>query len=425
MLIHNFKSIIWQLWNLSGLAEQNNAEQLESLFKAGESVLSLIDFREIDGCTPFLRAAKHGSLDALKALTGANGTLMLPMLLKTALTLVFNHTAAGANVEVADNCGLTAFHLAAEGGRTEILQYLCSDEGRDLFPDFNGMFKAVSQGVEWSAIHYAAERGHASACRVLLENGASASPRSKKLWTPLMLAASHGHREAIEALLPYACDLGATDPRTFESALHLACKNGFHASARLLLEAGCRMTLDWQGRTPLAHALGNNFPWDVAVTPLQALPSMQTKLVRLQQDFVAADEARIAAEAELRRTKQQLEAIRAEFNQSQLEIYRLRHVDHSGDANKHEVSFSTVVTLSCTVVRLDNSTTQHNMHSFQNTTTKDVQPSSTRCLTMQCPRRAVFSSCALSMRSLQTYCLCFTRRRGKSGKTTGIIYTVS
>ena len=168
---------------------------------------------------------------------------------KTALTLVFNHTAADANVEVADNCGLTAFHLAAEGGRTEILQYLCSDEGRDLFPDFNGMFKAVSKGVEWSAIHYAAERGHASACRVLLENGASASPRSKKLWTPLMLAASHGHREAIEALLPYACDLGATDPRTFESALHLACKNGFHASARLLLEAGCRMTLDWQGRT--------------------------------------------------------------------------------------------------------------------------------------------------------------------------------
>ena len=82
MLIHNFKPIIRQLWNLSGLAEQNNAEQLESLFEAGESVLSLIDFREIDGCTPFLRAAKHGSLDALKALTGADEMLTMPILLK-------------------------------------------------------------------------------------------------------------------------------------------------------------------------------------------------------------------------------------------------------------------------------------------------------------------------------------------------------
>ena len=62
-----------------------------------------------------------------------------------------------------------------------------------------------------------------------------------------MVAASHGRREVIETLLPYACDLGASDPRTFETALHLACKNGFHASARILLDAGSKMTLDSQG----------------------------------------------------------------------------------------------------------------------------------------------------------------------------------
>ena len=39
--------------------------------EAGESVLSLIDFRELDGCTPLLTAAKHGSLEALKILAGA------------------------------------------------------------------------------------------------------------------------------------------------------------------------------------------------------------------------------------------------------------------------------------------------------------------------------------------------------------------
>ena len=58
---------------------------------------------------------------------------------------------------------------------------------------------ALSDGV--TALHVAAENGHALCIRVLLAAGADANVRDKEGWTPLRWARERGNRAAARTLV--------------------------------------------------------------------------------------------------------------------------------------------------------------------------------------------------------------------------------
>lgn len=102
----------------------------------------------------------------------------------------------------------------------------------------------------------AASAGNADAVRELLAGGIPPDEPGHPGLTALMLAARHGHLEAMEALITAGADLNGRDRRaTAWPPLVHAIHKGQNGAARLLLEAGAApdVRLD-DGVTPLMFA---------------------------------------------------------------------------------------------------------------------------------------------------------------------------
>ena len=116
-----------------------------------------------------------------------------------------------------------------------------------------------------TALHYAAEKGHSKAVRLLLEHDAdlNACIKDHKAittgLTALHLAAMHGHTAAVQIL----CEHGArvNDEGEFRAftPLHLAAVNGRSDTIRKLHEHGAYLNhANRSGRTPLDYAIERN-----------------------------------------------------------------------------------------------------------------------------------------------------------------------
>ncbi len=87
--------------------------------------------------------------------------------------------------------------LSAKGGnlagvRKVVAQLASGGSAFDLnIADTNG----------WSALHYAASKGHAAIVRFLMTRGASVYLRTTSRQTPLILAAQGGHMDVVECLV--------------------------------------------------------------------------------------------------------------------------------------------------------------------------------------------------------------------------------
>ena len=79
---------------------------------------------------------------------------------------------------------------------------------------------------------------HTETVRVLLEHGADVNARADDGATPLMLAASCGDPEIVQALLDQGADLNGSFVQTGKTALMLAEEHGYAGIARLLKQAG-------------------------------------------------------------------------------------------------------------------------------------------------------------------------------------------
>lgn len=123
--------------------------------------------------------------------------------------------AIGSNVEKAhDQDGLTALHWAAKLGNPVIVKAVVY-----YYDDLD--IGVTDEG--WTALQLAAQAGHASVCKILLEMGASPNK---------------------------ATTSGLT-------ALHAALKGNHNTCISLLLKFGADANIPWKGLTPLSMAIDN------------------------------------------------------------------------------------------------------------------------------------------------------------------------
>jgi ankyrin repeat protein len=144
--------------------------------------------------------------------------------------------------------GCTLLHLAAWRGHDAVVARLLG-LGANM-----GLRNAYGD----CATHWACERNRASCLALLLDAGASFNERAGYLlWTRLMVAASHGATECVQALLGRGGDTLELDATTGtgETALHKAAHKSHDQIIQLLLQAGANPTIrNNNGRTPLAIA---------------------------------------------------------------------------------------------------------------------------------------------------------------------------
>jgi cytohesin len=123
---------------------------------------------------------------------------------------------------------LTALHLAAASGRLEAVEYLLSPAV--------GADPRAARANNFTPLHSAAMRGHATVCARLLEAGAGVDVQTDPQgYAPLHSAAFAGHLDAIRVLLAHGADRGLLNYRG-ERPADTARRQG-QAEAVELLEA--------------------------------------------------------------------------------------------------------------------------------------------------------------------------------------------
>jgi ankyrin repeat protein len=113
----------------------------------------------------------------------------------------------------------------------------------------------------WSAVHLAADRGHPTLLRVLLEKGADVNRvcecngyRGARNWTPVQMAALNSRQNVVEMLLASGADLRHANSRG-ATPLHSAVDSDTPAIVRALIEKGADVhAKDKDGGTPLDYA---------------------------------------------------------------------------------------------------------------------------------------------------------------------------
>ena len=140
---------------------------------------------------------------------------------------------------------------AAQRGDPEAVRRLLR-EGADV---------NAPQGDGMTALHWAAERGDAPLCEVLLYAGARVDAGTRiGHYTPLHLATRTASADVVETLLEAGSDPDARTTNSGVTALHLAAAAGDPQVLRALLDGGADVNgLEgaW-GQTPLIFAAANN-----------------------------------------------------------------------------------------------------------------------------------------------------------------------
>jgi ankyrin repeat protein len=175
---------------------------------------------------------------------------------------------------------------AARSGDVEAVRSLLA-EGADA--------NAV-QGDGMTALHWAAERGHAAVADLLLSAGAALEAKTRiGSYTPLHLASRGGHASIATALLDAGADPHATTTGSGVTPLHLAAAamNGAEVVTELLrrgVDVDAREASS--GQTPLMFAAAyNRAEAVVALLEYDADPAIQTESVDVLKSMAIDREA--------------------------------------------------------------------------------------------------------------------------------------
>lgn len=115
------------------------------------------------------------------------------------------------NLELSNTLGETALMFLALNGDYEFVRYFVS-------------VKHVAIDKEgWTALHYAASKGHLDIVKFLIANDADVDADSPTNATPLMMAARYGHIHVVKFLLDQGADLSAKNTQNF-TAIDMAHK---------------------------------------------------------------------------------------------------------------------------------------------------------------------------------------------------------
>ena len=132
----------------------------------------------------------------------------------------------GADVNAVQGDGLTALHWAALKGDTELTTMLLSAGGNS---------RARTRFGGYTALHVAAENGHALVLKALLDAGADVAATTSVGTTALMLAAGAGNTEALTVLLDAGADVNAKEVERGHTPLMFAAAANRLPAVKLLL----------------------------------------------------------------------------------------------------------------------------------------------------------------------------------------------
>nr|XP_014351061.1 PREDICTED: ankyrin-3 [Latimeria chalumnae] len=203
--------------------------------------------KKSDSNASYLRAARAGNLekalDYLKAgvdinICNQNGLNALHLASKEGhVEVVSELIQRGANVDAATKKGNTALHIASLAGQTEVVKVLVTNRA-----DVN----AQSQNG-FTPLYMAAQENHLEVVKFLLDNGASQSLATEDGFTPLAVALQQCHDQVVSLLLE-----NDTKGKVRLPALHIAARKDDTKAAVLLLQSDHNADVESKsGFTPL------------------------------------------------------------------------------------------------------------------------------------------------------------------------------
>ncbi|CAG9537301.1 unnamed protein product [Cercopithifilaria johnstoni] len=258
------------------LAAENNYPDVVKLFlKMRQNNRAMLTAIDLNGFTCAHIAAIKGSYAVVKELMMIDKAMVIQAKTKTmeATTLHMAATGGhskivkillenGANAEDENAHGMTALHLGAKNGYIPIL---------NVFDQ--SLWKKCSKKTGLNALHIAAYYGNSDFVMEMLKY-VPASLRSEPPiynhhvvkefaseygFTPLHLAAQSGHDSLVRMLLNQGVQVDATSTTMSVIPLHLAAQQGHIAVVGMLLSRSTQQqhAKDWRGRTPLHLAAMN------------------------------------------------------------------------------------------------------------------------------------------------------------------------
>ncbi|XP_016308961.1 ankyrin-3 isoform X1 [Sinocyclocheilus anshuiensis] len=187
--------------------------------------------KKSDSNASYLRAARAGNLekvlDYLKTgvdinICNQNGLNALHLASKEGhVDVVAELLKLGANVDAATKKGNTALHIASLAGQAEVVRELVTNGGNVNAQSQNG----------FTPLYMAAQENHLDVVRFLLENNSSQSMATEDGFTPLAVALQQGHDQVVSLLLE-----NDTKGKVRLPALHIAARKDDTKSAALLLQ---------------------------------------------------------------------------------------------------------------------------------------------------------------------------------------------
>ncbi|CAL4071324.1 unnamed protein product, partial [Meganyctiphanes norvegica] len=152
--------------------------------------------------------------------------------------------AASANIDMKHNVGWASIHAAAQNGHLSIVRILLNRGANINARDFQG----------YTALIWATERGHCQITELLLQSGADTSCANNLGYKAIHMAALRNNAIIIKQLAKYKVNLDAQDSGC-GTALHLTCQFGNYEAAVALLDEGCQVQpMDEFSNTPLHKA---------------------------------------------------------------------------------------------------------------------------------------------------------------------------
>ncbi|XP_034291217.1 ankyrin-3 isoform X5 [Pantherophis guttatus] len=187
--------------------------------------------KKSDTNASYLRAARAGNLEkALEYLKNGvdinicnqNGLNALHLASKEGhVEVVSELIQRGANVDAATKKGNTALHIASLAGQTEVVKVLVTNGANVNAQSQNG----------FTPLYMAAQENHLEVVKFLLDNGASQSLATEDGFTPLAVALQQGHDQVVSLLLE-----NDTKGKVRLPALHIAARKDDTKAAALLLQ---------------------------------------------------------------------------------------------------------------------------------------------------------------------------------------------
>ncbi|XP_073209507.1 ankyrin-3 isoform X11 [Lepidochelys kempii] len=187
--------------------------------------------RKSDTNASYLRAARAGNLekalDYLKTgvdinICNQNGLNALHLASKEGhVEVVSELIKRGANVDAATKKGNTALHIASLAGQTAVVKVLVTNKANVNAQSQNG----------FTPLYMAAQENHLDVVKFLLDNGASQSLATEDGFTPLAVALQQGHDQVVSLLLE-----NDTKGKVRLPALHIAARKDDTKAAALLLQ---------------------------------------------------------------------------------------------------------------------------------------------------------------------------------------------